>query len=558
MYLLKIKHLYRKIIIHIITLSIITLTPRLTYNYYNFNSFFYIDFEFYLSVIKSFIVESIITVLLVIISYIPVRLCELKIRSYILSVFIYIIVLVPAIVNSYHIYFYKVYPTPSIFYALINTNYNEIYNFILSHIETVHLIPPLSLLILIWLIFKIHSFLEKAYLVNILGFVLILASLILFNKINRIHVQFSLENVFQINSVSILKKYINDYNLLKDTSGNRNFKNVYRRHYKKSEKEIYVFIIGESASKHHMSLYGYKRNTNPLLQKLIDSENIFVFDSVKSAEVLTIPSLKQVLTFAESEGDSVFFTIGNLIELYNQANFETYWLSNQPRFGIHESIVSIIAKPAKYKYYNTIADEGSYDEQLLPVFETILKEQKNKKVIFIHLAGSHFKYSFKYPPYFNYFNDLPPMNDTLFKRTNRQNILINQYDNSILYNDSIVYSIFKLCSKFTSASTTGVIYLSDHGEEVFEERNIRGHHESNMSMYKEDIPFILWKNNLDENIYNVKRKYNTRYFIHTAQDFTDVYCEAYDSTKSLLSPHYLFENVKENYSKMNKKVFSKK
>ena len=47
-----------------------------------------------------------------------------------------------------------------------------------------------------------------------------------------------------------------------------------------------------------------------------------------------------------------------------------------------------------------------------------------------------------------------------------------QYDNSVLYNDSIVYSIIQ---QFKDKDAI-VIYLSDHGEELFEtDNNFFGH-----------------------------------------------------------------------------------
>jgi len=59
----------------------------------------------------------------------------------------------------------------------------------------------------------------------------------------------------------------------------------------------------------------------------------------------------------------------------------------------------------------------------------------------------------------------------------------------------------------------------------------------------EDIPFIVWTNHQYDSVnkhlvFDIKRSFNTRDFIHAAQDFTGIYCELYDSTKSLFSPYY--------------------
>ena len=51
----------------------------------------------------------------------------------------------------------------------------------------------------------------------------------------------------------------------------------------------YVFIVGESANRNHLSLYGYKRNTTPKLEAMRDE--LVVFEDVISPDTHTIPSL---------------------------------------------------------------------------------------------------------------------------------------------------------------------------------------------------------------------------------------------------------------------------
>lgn len=53
---------------------------------------------------------------------------------------------------------------------------------------------------------------------------------------------------------------------------------------KDDQKSVVVLVIGESARKENFSLYGYKKNTNPLLSK---TPNLFHFDAVSGATYTT-------------------------------------------------------------------------------------------------------------------------------------------------------------------------------------------------------------------------------------------------------------------------------
>ena len=60
-----------------------------------------------------------------------------------------------------------------------------------------------------------------------------------------------------------------------------------------------VVVIGESHTRHHMSLYGYGRDTNPLLSA--QKSRLNVYRDVVSPQVHTIPVLRAALTFADHE-----------------------------------------------------------------------------------------------------------------------------------------------------------------------------------------------------------------------------------------------------------------
>lgn len=119
---------------------------------------------------------------------------------------------------------------------------------------------------------------------------------------------------------------------------NGSFKNVL--HISNDKKETYVLIIGESTTKTHMGIYGYDRNTTPLLKRR--KNGIVIYNSVTTPHTHTIEALNEVLTVSDSEDRNDRYN-RTLIQLMNSSDFKTYFISNQKPIGIYEtSIIPII------------------------------------------------------------------------------------------------------------------------------------------------------------------------------------------------------------------------
>jgi len=112
---------------------------------------------------------------------------------------------------------------------------------------------------------------------------------------------------------------------LRDTLVNTIDNDTQLEHSQKSQ--TYIFLIGESINRNHMSVYGYHRNTTPFLSKL--NKNIIVFDNVISSHVQTNASLQVALTSAAAEQGNDFRKSLSIIDTANMAGFKTWWISNQ-------------------------------------------------------------------------------------------------------------------------------------------------------------------------------------------------------------------------------------
>ncbi len=106
----------------------------------------------------------------------------------------------------------------------------------------------------------------------------------------------------------------------------------------------------------------------------------------------------------------------------------------------------------------------------------------------MHLMGSHRRYTNRYPMEFKKFG----IND-IEKKTSRENKrTIAEYDNSVLYNDYVCEEIIKLLEKEDAI----IFCFPDHGEEVYDTRNMCGHTLENPSIPMKEIPFWIWTSHI--------------------------------------------------------------
>ena len=172
--------------------------------------------------------------------------------------------------------------------------------------------------------------------------------------------------------------------------------------------------------------------------------------------------------------------------------------------------------------------------------KNILKSEKQKKFIIIHLYGTHAFYSSRYPEEYNFFKNNPK---TIFLNEKSKE-LINTYDNAVRYNDFIISEIINETKKTNSKSF--VLFLSDHGEEVFDEENFAGHSDLKLTKTMFDIPFVLWRSKKfiddDKKTYDLDKKHSAEDLIYTLSDLSNIKFKEFDSTRSLFNKNYIERN----------------
>jgi heptose-I-phosphate ethanolaminephosphotransferase len=250
------------------------------------------------------------------------------------------------------------------------------------------------------------------------------------------------------------------------------------------DQEVHVFIIGEAASRWHQGLYGYARMTTPALAK---RQDLIVFRDVISRYTHTakaIPSLMLVYEDPESPTLTSEPVKAALIPVLKKSGYRTWWLSNQDPAGVYDNIATVIGNTCDITKFNAIRPR--VDGGLLPLLDEALASPEKKKVIFLHLMGSHASYSQRYPADRIVF----PPKSAIPGRTRDQSEQINHYDNSIAYSDWLVDQVIeKVAATGLHAS---VIYSPDHGEDVYDVADSHMHTEQFATAPVFEIPFVVW------------------------------------------------------------------
>lgn len=296
-------------------------------------------------------------------------------------------------------------------------------------------------------------------------------------------------------------------------------------------KGIYFLVIGESQNTLRMSAYGYKLKTTPWLDSMKNNPNLLLFQHAYACQVQTVPALSYALT-AKNQYNSVKMEQAvSLIDVAKAAGYQTVWLSNQVRFGGWGTPVTVIAEEADQKIWinshqgNTL-DTEYYDGELINRLQDI--KRSDKMLIVVHLMGNHISYHSRYPAEFD-----------RFKAEGKR----SEYDNSILYNDYVMQQLIDKVRQWPEFK--GLLYFSDHGESVEQER---GHNPDRFVFEMAYIPLYMYFSpayiNANEKTFKVLQAAQTQYFtndliFNTMLGIMDIRNEAfYEAENDLASPAY--------------------
>jgi len=215
-----------------------------------------------------------------------------------------------------------------------------------------------------------------------------------------------------------------------------------------------IMVIGESASRNYMKAYtpSFSYEDTPWLEQCMQNPDFVVFRNSYSCWVQTVPVLERALTEESQYHDKDFIASTSILDVAKKAGYETYWFSNQGRYGQDDSAITLVAKTADHARWSDDAYELSskFDEDLLNFLPTVDATKNN--FIVLHLMGSHIYYNNRYPENFTRW------------KTGEAESTEEAYANSTLYTDYVLSKIYQYAKQ--NLHLQAMIYYSDHGEDL--------------------------------------------------------------------------------------------
>ena len=259
-----------------------------------------------------------------------------------------------------------------------------------------------------------------------------------------------------------------------------------------NEKAVVVLVIGESAREANFQLYGYQRDTNPLLSK---QKGLKVFQA-NSCATYTTAGTKAILEPKDC---------GDLYELLPNYAFRTgvdvsWRTSNWGEPPIH--IEEYLTDTELAEQYPDV--DSNYDGILYAgLRQRIESSSKNKVLMILHTSTSHGpQYANKYPKEFEVY---------------KSDDIVNAYDNTIRYTDFLLDGLINTLRDMKDWKSA-MIFISDHGESLGEN-----------NMFMHGLPMKLAP----------KEQYEIPFLVWTSEDF-----RTYKSgLPEVLEQHYIFHSV---------------
>jgi glucan phosphoethanolaminetransferase (alkaline phosphatase superfamily) len=255
-----------------------------------------------------------------------------------------------------------------------------------------------------------------------------------------------------------------------------------------------VVVIGESSRSDRWQLFGYERHTTPRLSSMSD---LILFPDVATESVATryaVPNLISRRPLLRSDGSVSLRPEPSILAALKQVGYRTFWLSNQGVGGFYESPIAMYASDAdEATYFNPTSYDarGTYDEVLVEPLRRKL-DISGKKFIVVHTLGSHFDFSHRYPPAFDIYRPsltTVPAQDGIKNNSSLAVQVSNAYDNSIEYTDFLLSRIIEAVSRKGDAAL--VMYISDHGQDVFDEQ-CKAMSITRNSSHSFTVPAFIW------------------------------------------------------------------
>lgn len=315
---------------------------------------------------------------------------------------------------------------------------------------------------------------------------------------------------------------------------------------------LIVLVIGESYNKHHTPLYNKDYlPTTPCLSALQEQGQLFVHRDAVSPFNLTSNVFKYMFSTWDEDDEDDWTAHSLFPALFKKAGYRVLFFTNQFAMESNDqwNVLggTIFNRPRLSELQFTYRNQTTYryDHELLEKLPALDSLTATPTLLIVHLIGQHVRYADRCPSDYKVFSpddELTPFGGEQGK------VIAADYDNATCYNDAVVC---ELLQRFQDYDAIG-IYLSDHGEEVYDwraqyERTDEAELKPEMAHYQYEIPLLFYLSPrfqlLHDDIVQEVQAALEKPFISTDISHLLFYlggiqCKDYEERKNLLSPHY--------------------
>lgn len=262
---------------------------------------------------------------------------------------------------------------------------------------------------------------------------------------------------------------------------------------------LILLLIGESYNKHHSPLYNpAARRTTPHLCQLREQGNLVVFDNAIAPYNVTSKTFRHMFSTYYPGCGREWVDCTLFPAVFRKAGYRVWFITNQfageeNNKDHHDHAGGTIfnqkrLRELQFTHMNTEASRFDMDLlRQLPPADTLAAQPS---LLIFHMIGQHEDYRERYPEAFSHFT-ADSIDNRFTDRDGRQ--IVAEYDNATLYNDAVVG---KLLEMYASEDVVG-IYLSDHGEEIYDWRNSCYRTNSDqmtreIARYQYEIPLLFY------------------------------------------------------------------
>lgn len=301
-----------------------------------------------------------------------------------------------------------------------------------------------------------------------------------------------------------------------------------------------IVVIGESSSYYHCSLYGYEKETWPYMNSLLSDSALIAFTDVVSPFDATHGVMKQLFSLNGNDfGNSSLFPA-----FFKKMGYKTQLLDNQ--YFVNKGINFLTDETLSHSLFDSRnADYCGFDGNMIPMIE----KSDTTSLLVVHLNGQHYTYKDRFPKDFELFFASDYIMESL---SDEKKEILAAYDNAGRYCDYVLYNIIDLFKDEDAI----MIFLSDHGEEVYDLRDYMGHGSAISSpdpSYQLRIPFFVWMSESSRKkrvgLYNqlltsVQSPFITSYFSHFLLSICGINSIEIEKNKNFVSPDYNINSSK--------------